>query len=408
MVEAMEKTAKSIFQYNETLEEKSIESNNFSSTKNSQLVVDLKSEADNHHYIDVKEIDYIEFYVGNAYQAMNFFVNVLGFKAVAYAGLETGVKDRVSYVVECESVRLILTSSLIYDNLISEHVKRHGDSIKDIAFVVDDINASFTKAPHSQAISMPEPTILNDGQDQAIKTTIAGYGHLVHSLVQRQPSKKTLLPQYQAIKRPSLPQQNHIVAIDHLAFCVEQGKLESWNSFYHEVFGFHESHQEAIATQYSAMNSKVLRNDNGIIKFTITEPAAGNCQSQISEFLTFNYGYGVQHLAFLSKNICQTVRFLCSRGIEFLQIPAAYYNQLEKRLGHTIPEIKTFQELNILVDKDQTGYLMQAFTKPIQSRPTFFLEIIERKGAEGFGSGNIKALFEAVESEQKRRGNLKT
>ncbi|MEH1866377.1 MAG: 4-hydroxyphenylpyruvate dioxygenase [Nostoc sp.] len=404
----MKKTAKSILGHNEILEEKILESNNFSPMKNSQLAVELKYEADHHHYIDVQEIEYIEFYVGNAYQAMNFFVNVLGFKAVAYAGLETGVKDRVSYVIECEGVRLILTSSLIYDSPISEHVKRHGDSIIDIAFIVDNINNSLTKAVQSQARPIQEPTVLCYGQDQAIKATIAGYGHLVHSLVQRHPSKKTFLPNYQPIQCPVLPSQNHIVAIDHLAFCVEQGNLESWNYFYHQVFGFHESHQEAIATQYSAMNSKVLRNDNGKIKFTITEPAAGNCQSQITEFLTFNYGYGVQHLAFLSNNICQTVRFLCSNGIEFLQIPATYYNQLEKRLGHAIPEIKTFQELNILVDKDQTGYLMQAFTKPIQSRPTFFLEIIERKGAEGFGSGNIKALFEAVESEQRRRGNLKT
>jgi 4-hydroxyphenylpyruvate dioxygenase len=403
----MENFSTSTLQINETLQQETLEKNNSHSSKNLQLAVESKSEDKKHHYVDVQEIDYIEFSVGNAYQAMIFFVNVLGFKAVAYSGLETGVKDRVSYVIECENIRLILTSSLIYDSPISEHVKRHGDSIKDIAFVVDDINDSFTKAIQSQASPILEPTVLGYGQDQIIKATIAGYGNLVHSLVQRYSSKKTFLPNYEAIQSPVLPDQNHIVAIDHLAFCVEQGKLESWNYFYHQVFGFHESHQEAIATQYSAMNSKVLTNDNGKIKFTITEPAAGNCQSQINEFLTFNYGYGVQHLAFLSQNICQTVSFLCSMGIQFLQIPAAYYNQLEKRLGHAIPEIKTFQKLNILLDRDQTGYLMQAFTKPIQTRPTFFLEIIERKGAEGFGSGNIKTLFEAVESEQRRRGNLK-
>jgi 4-hydroxyphenylpyruvate dioxygenase len=354
----------------------------------------------------VKGFDYIELYVGNAWQAMHFYRTVFGFTPVAYAGLDTGVRDRVSFVVQQGKINLVLTSAVSADGPIAEHVRVHGDGVKDIAFRVNDAERAFADTVRLGARAVHEPTVVEGPEGRIVKATIAAWGDTVHTFVQRGSYDGPFFPGYKPMKR-SLPGGRYgLAAIDHVAVSVEKGRLDYWADFYKRVLNFRQSHQEDISTEYSAMNSKVVENESGKIKFPMQEPADGKRKSQIEEYLSFYGGAGVQHIALLSGNIVETVRGLRADGVEFLNIPSAYYEALEGRVGRLPEELSTLRELNILVDRDESGYLLQVFTRPLQSRPTLFMEIIQRKGARGFGAGNIRALFEAVEREQAARGTL--
>jgi 4-hydroxyphenylpyruvate dioxygenase len=357
-------------------------------------------------FVKIKGFDYVEFYVSNPYQAAHFYRTMFGFKPVAYSGLETGTNDRVSFLIEQRNTRFLLTAGLAFDSPISDHVRLHGDGIKDIAFRVDDASTAFDIAVKRGAMPIMEPTIFEDEQGQVVKSTIATFGSTVHSFIQRDGYGGAFLPKFQPLSNSIPATSPGIAAIDHVAISVEQGQLDIWVEFYKEVLGFYPSHQEDISTEYSAMNSKVVQNDTGRIKFPMMEPAPGKRKSQIEEYLTFYRGAGVQHLALLSDDIIGTVRTLRTNSIEFLRTPDSYYDMLEGRIGKIEEDTARLRELNILVDRDAWGYLLQIFTKPLQGRPTFFIEVIQRRGARGFGGGNIKALFEAVERDQAARGNL--
>jgi 4-hydroxyphenylpyruvate dioxygenase len=355
---------------------------------------------------ELKGFDYIEFYVGNAAQAAHFYRSAFGFKVTARAGLETGVRDRVSILLEQNEIRLLLTAAQGPDSPVAEHVRVHGDSVKDIAFLVDDVERAFARAVANGASPVAEPARLEDDQGCILKATVAAYGDTVHSFVQRDAYEGPFLQGYQAITDRESRSRVGLRAVDHLAISAEAGGLDRLVEFYCDVFGFHLSHQEDVASEYSAMNSKVVQDRTGRIKFPIVEPAPSKRKSQIDEYLFYHRGPGVQHIALLADDIVTSVRSLLDNDIEFLRTPAAYYDVLEHRLGGIDIDRKAIRELGILVDRDEWGYLMQTFTKPLHSRPTVFLEIIQRKEARGFGGGNIRALFEAMEREQLRRGNL--
>lgn len=345
-------------------------------------------------------------YVGNSVQASHFYRLAFGFTPIVCAGLESGLRDHQSLVLQQSDIRLMLTSPLSPEGAIAEHVKSHGDGVKDIAFEVDDAAQVFEEAVERGARPLMEPTLLEDRKGRAIKATIAAPGDIVHSFVQRRGYDGAFLPNFQPVESPPHVPMPGIRSIDHIAFGVERGTLNEWVEFYEQVFGFHESHEENVVTANSGMNSKVVESDTGAIKFPLVEPATGKRKSQVEEYLTFHRGPGAQHIAFLSNDIVATVRALRANGIEFLKTPGTYYDRLEERVGKLDIDIATLRELSILVDRDQWGYLMQIFTKPVQGRPTMFFEIIQRNGAQGFGGGNIAALFEAVEREQLLRGNL--
>jgi len=357
-------------------------------------------------FVSLKGFDYIELYVGNAHQAAHFYRTTFGFLPVAYAGLETGECDRVSFIMEQGQIRLVLTAATSPESQVAEHVRLHGDGIKDIAFVVDDAAHAFAVAVKRGAIPVLEPSVFENQDGRLIKATIAHCGQIAHSFIQRDDSLHAFFPNYRAITKASPALSTGLKSIDHIAISVERGTLDRWIDFYKNVLDFHQSHQEDIFTEYSAMRSVVVQNSNESIKFPIMEPAPGRRKSQIEEYLEFNRGPGAQHVAFLSSNIMETVRLLRENSIEFLLSPDTYYQMLEDRIGVIDEDINSLRELNILVDRDQCGYLLQIFSKPLQSRPTLFIEIIQRVGARGFGGGNIRALFEAVEREQAMRGNL--
>lgn len=355
----------------------------------------------------LKGIDYIEFYVGNPLQSAYFYRSLFGFKMTAQAGLETGVRDRTSWLVESNKVRLVLTGALSADSPIAEHVRVHGDGIKDIAFIVDDAVQAFELAVRQGARPVLEPELREDDNGLLLKATVAVYGDTVHSFVERRAYRDAFMPGFQEFKQISADDSLGIQRIDHVAFNVEQGTLDRWIEFYQEVLNFEEVHRESVSTGVSAMNSKVVGNSERNILFPIVEPAPAKKRSQIDEYLSYHNGSGVQHIALYSDNIVETVRCLRARGIEFLRTPNTYYDMLEDRVGKIEPDLlKAIQEQNILVDRDEWGSLMQIFSKPVQGRPTFFLEVIQRNGARTFGGGNIKALFEAVEREQAMRGNV--
>jgi 4-hydroxyphenylpyruvate dioxygenase len=356
--------------------------------------------------LELKGIDYIEFYVGNANHTAHFYRSTFGFAPLAYTGLETGVRDRTTLVIEQRNICLALTSPLGPDGEIADHIKLHGDGVKDIAFTVEDAVGAFEEAVRRGARPVTEPTVIEDASGKVIKATIAAFGDTVHSFIERNNYKGAFLPNYRTFDTGTGRDTLGLAAIDHVAVTAEPGKLDEWVDFYNNVLGFHQSHQEDVSTEYSAMNSKVVQNGNGRIKFPIVEPAPGRRKSQIEEYLAFYGGPGTQHVALLSSDILQAVRELRASGVEFLKVPDTYYDVLESRVGSIDEDLDTLRELNILVDRDASGYLMQVFTKPVQSRPTVFLEVIQRKGASGFGGGNIKALFESVEREQALRGNL--
>ncbi len=355
----------------------------------------------------LRGFDYLEFYVGNAFQAAHFYRNLYGFKPVAFAGLETGVRDRVSIVLEQNDIRLVLTTALTPDHPITRHVSLHGDDVRDIAFTVTDAESAYNAAIRNGAHSILPPTEVSDRTGSIVKATVAALGDTVHSFIQRDgDSLEAFFPGFQIIENPPPTVPTGLMTIDHIAISVEAHTLNRMVDFYHEVLSFHHSFREDILTEYSSMNSKVVENGTGSIKFPLVEPARGRRMSQIEEYLTFHYGPGAQHVAFSSNDIISSVRALRANGNEFLRTPPTYYSVLTERIGEVAEDLEELRELNILVDRDEWGYLMQIFSKPVMTRPTIFTEIIQRKNARGFGAGNIKALFEAIERDQAKRGNL--
>ena len=356
--------------------------------------------------LQIKGIDHLELYVGNAAQTAYFYRTAFGFTPAAIASLETGAVDRMSLVLQQNDIRMIVTSALSPESPIAQHVNLHGDSIKDIAFAVDDAAQAFEEATKRGARPVMEPTVFEQDGVRTVKATIGAYsGDTVHSLVQRTPDAP-LLPNSAPIPLPPATNSIGLVAFDHAAICVEAGMMQPWVDFYVNVMDFHVAHQEDVATEYTGMYSKQVENAAGTVKFPIAEPAPSKRKSQINEYLNFHHGPGVQHVALLSDSICDTVRALRDCGIDFLRAPATYYDRLEERVGSVSTDVSLLRELNVLVDRDEWGHLLQVFTKPLHARPTVFMEIIQRQGARGFGGGNIRSLFQAIESEQAARGTL--
>jgi len=362
-------------------------------------------------FMPIQAFDHIEFSVGNAKQAAYYFQSAWGFRPVAYAGLETGIRDRSSYVLEQGDFRFVLTSPLSSSSPLAEHVHRHGDGVKVMALRVEDAERAYREATSRGAQGVMPPARLHDEHGSVVQASIATYGETIHTFVERQDYQGAFLPGYRALETPMLWEQLpvSITSIDHVVGNVELGKMNEWVSFYERVLGFTQLihfDDRAISTEYSALMSKVMQNGSGRIKFPINEPAQGRRKSQIDEYLDFYGGPGVQHIALTTNDIITTVRNLEARGVEFLKTPQTYYADVLDRVGHIDEDIQQLAELGILVDHDDEGYLLQIFTHPVVNRPTVFFEIIQRKGARGFGEGNFKALFEALEREQDLRGNL--
>ncbi len=359
--------------------------------------------------IDIQGIDHVEMWVGNGRQAAYFFCTAFGFTPLAYAGQETGQRDRMSYLLGQGSVRLVVTAPLDQQSAVAQHVNLHGDGVKDIAFRVQDARAAFEQAVRRGARPLVEPTVLEDSEGTIMRATIATVGDTVHTFVQRQGYSGVFQPAYQALmpSRASRPSSSmSLTEVDHLGICVEAGTLNSWVDYYCHIFGFHLVHQEDVVTANSAMHSSVVQDSTGVVKLPMQEPAPGKRTSQIEEFLASYHGSGVQHLALSTQDIVATIRALRESGIEFLSTPDSYYEGISSRVGSIEENIDDLRQQHILVDRDDWGYLLQVFSKPVTSRPTLFLEVIQRRDARGFGSGNIKALFEAVERDQALRGHL--
>ena len=353
--------------------------------------------------------DYLELYVGNAKQAAHYYQSAFGFQLVGYRGPETGTRDRVTYVLTQSKIRLLLTSPLGPDGEIAEHLTKHGDGVRDIALWVDNARDAFEKALQRGAVPLHGPKVLKDDAGEVIVAAIRIYGDTIHSLVERRNYRGLFMPGFAARTPRYQPSETGLLYVDHCVGNVELGKMNVWVGFYEKVMGFKNLvtfDDEDISTEYSALMSKVMASGNERIKFPINEPAQGKKKSQIDEYLDFYRGPGVQHLALATNDIIATVSSLRDRGVEFLTTPTSYYADLQKRVGKIDEPLDTLQELGILVDRDPEGYLLQIFTKNVQDRPTVFFEIIQRKGARGFGKGNFRALFEAIEREQALRGNL--
>ena len=362
-----------------------------------------------HDTFPINGTDYIEFWVGNARQSALYYRAAFGFQLTAYRGPETGVRDRSSYLLTQGKIRFVLTTALYPDSQISEHVKRHGDGVRDLAFWVDDARAAYSAAIERGATSAQEPTVMSDEHGEVVVAGITTYGDTIHSLVERKNYKGLFLPGFQPIASPFMPDSVGLKYVDHCVGNVELGKMNHWVGYYSKVLGFYNLlsfDDKDISTEYTALMSKVMSNGNGRIKFPINEPAAGKKKSQIDEYLQFYHGPGVQHIAMATDDIVATVTALKSRGVEFLQAPKSYYQELGARVGRIDESMDALESLGVLVDRDDEGYLLQIFSKPVQDRPTLFYEIIQRKGAKSFGKGNFKALFEAIEQEQALRGNL--
>jgi 4-hydroxyphenylpyruvate dioxygenase len=353
--------------------------------------------------------DYIEFYVGNAKQASHYYRSAFGFKLIGYRGPETGVRDKATYLLSQNKIRLLLTTSLGADAEIAEHVKTHGDGVRDIALWVDDARDAYSKAIERGAVSHHEPRVMRDDNGEVVMSAIKIYGDTIHTFVERKNYRGFFLPGFREMNPHYQAEETGLLHVDHCVGNVELGKMNYWVEFYERVMGFKNLisfDDKDISTEYSSLMSKVVSNGNERIKFPINEPAAGKKKSQIDEYLEFYRGPGVQHMALATDDIIHTVTTLRNRGVEFLTVPTSYYDELQARVGKIDEPLEKLQELGILVDRDPDGYLLQIFSKPIQDRPTLFYEIIERKGARSFGKGNFKALFEAIEREQAARGNL--
>ncbi len=360
-------------------------------------------------FLPINGTDYVEFYVGNAKQAAHYYQSAFGFQPLAYAGLETGLKDRTSYVLIQDKIRFVFTSSLAPDSPVAEHVKQHGDGVKVVALWVDDAHKSFKETTKRGAKSYFEPQTFTDKSGKVVLSGIHTYGETVHVFVERKDYKGTFLPGFERWDPYYRPSPTGLKYVDHMVGNVGWGEMNTWVDFYSRVMGFSQLisfDDKDISTEYTALMSKVMANSNMRIKFPINEPAAGKKKSQVEEYIDFYCGAGVQHVAMATDNIVETVIALHDRGVEFLQVPEIYYQTLKDRIGKIDENIDPLKELGILVDRDEDGYLLQIFSKPVEDRPTVFFEIIQRKGAKSFGKGNFKALFEAIELEQSKRGTL--
>ena len=361
-------------------------------------------------FLPLKGTDFVEFYVGNAKQSAYYYQAAFGFALVAYAGPETGLRDRASYVLQQGKIRLVLTTSLLPDSDITRHVARHGDGVKVMALWVDDARSAWEETTQRGARSAFEPYTLEDEHGRVTLSGIYTYGESIHTFVERTNYRGPFMPGY--VAKSSLVPQGAPVGLLHVDHCVGNvgwGEMNQWVKFYEDVMGFKlllTFDDEDISTEYSALMSKVVSNGNGYVKFPINEPAEGKKRSQIEEYLDYYHSPGVQHIAIATHDIRATVAELRRRGVEFLTVPAAYYDDLLERIGAIDEDLESLKALNLLVDRDEEGYLLQIFTKPVEDRPTVFYEIIQRKGAKSFGKGNFKALFESIEREQALRGNL--
>jgi 4-hydroxyphenylpyruvate dioxygenase len=361
-------------------------------------------------FMPINGTDYLELYVSNSKQAAHFYKTAFGFQSLAYAGLETGLKDRESYVVGQDKIRLILTSPLKSGTEIGKHIDDHGDGVKVVALWVDDATYAYNTAMEKGAKSYMEPRTEEDTDGTVVRSGIHTYGETVHIFVERKDYSGTFLPGYRKWETPDYnPTSTGLKFVDHMVGNVGWNRMNEWVDFYSNVLGFTQIlsfDDKDISTDFTALMSKVMSNGNGRIKFPINEPAEGKKKSQVEEYLDFYEGEGIQHIAVATDDIIQTVRDLKSRGIEFLKVPDTYYDVVLDRVGKIDEDLAPLRELGILVDRDDEGYLLQIFTRPIEPRPTMFFEIIQRKGAQSFGKGNFKALFEAIEREQELRGTL--
>jgi 4-hydroxyphenylpyruvate dioxygenase len=357
--------------------------------------------------VSIQGIDHLELYVGNSFQAAHFYCSALGFTPVAFAGLETGVRDRTSYVVQQGKVRLVLSSPLGPDTPIAFHVHQHGDGTRDVAFTVPDAAEAFELAVSRGARPVCPPTTTTSEDGVFVSATIGAFGDSLHTFVERRAFHGAFAPGFRALAGAPKHAGIGITEVDHIAIGMREGDLARWVDFYVEVMGFHEAHEEMVFTERSRMNSKVVADATGAVKFPIVEPKGGTGNSQIDEYLNFHRGCGTQHIAFGCEDICAAVMAVRDRGVEFVRVPSTYYDLLEARVGAREPaELDRLRMAGVLVDRDDYGQLLQSFTRSISGRPTMFLELIERRGARGFGGGDIQALFEAVEREQMQRGTL--
>ena len=364
---------------------------------------------ENIDFLPLLGTDHIEFYVGNAKQAAYYYQSAWGYELVAYNGPENGNRESCSYVLQQGKVVLVLTTALRSGHSIAQHVAKHGDGVKVLALWVDDAEAAYLETMARGAKSVAEPSTHTDANGTVRMASIATYGETIHTFIERKNYNGPFLPGFVAAKSTIAVKPLGIEHVDHCVGNVELGKMNEWVGFYESVMGFKlliTFDDEDISTEYSALMSKVVSNGNGYVKFPINEPASGKRKSQIEEYLDFYGGAGVQHLALATKDIVATITELRTRGIDFLKVPESYYDTLKARVGTIDEDIAKLKALNILVDRDEEGYLLQIFTKPVEDRPTLFFEIIQRKGATSFGKGNFKALFEAIELEQELRGNL--
>ncbi|MEA3424943.1 MAG: 4-hydroxyphenylpyruvate dioxygenase [Bacteroidota bacterium] len=360
-------------------------------------------------FLPLQGTDYVEFYVGNAKQAAHFYKTAFGFQSLAYAGPETGVKDRASYVVRQNKLTFVFTTPLRSQNPMADHIYKHGDGVKMLALKVADAADAWKQTTARGARSYQEPVTLTDADGELVLSGIHTYGDTVHLFVERKNYRGAFMPGFRKWETLYQPAETGLLYVDHCVGNVGWNQMNRWVKFYEEVMGFRNIlsfDDNDISTEYSALMSKVMSNGNGFVKFPINEPAEGKKKSQVEEYLDYYDGEGCQHVALATNDIVKTVTELRNRGVEFLQVPSSYYADLLSRVGHIDEDLRPLEELGILVDRDDEGYLLQIFTKPVEDRPTLFFEIIQRKGAKSFGKGNFKALFEAIEREQELRGNL--
>ncbi len=360
-------------------------------------------------FLPINGTDYVELYVGNAKQAAHYYKTAFGFQELAYAGLETGLKDRVSYVLVQDKIRLVLTTPFDSSSEISEHIRKHGDGVKVIALWVEDARKAFEETTARGAKPYLQPEVLTDSAGEVVRSGIHTYGDTVHVFVERKNYRGVFMPGYEAWKTEYQPTSTGLKYIDHMVGNVELGTMNTWANFYAKVMGFANLitfDDKDISTEYTALMSKVMSNGNGRIKFPINEPALGLKKSQVEEYLDFYGGPGCQHIAVATDDIVFTISEMRKRGVEFLYVPGTYYDTVKERVGIIEEDMEELKRWGIMVDRDEDGYLLQIFTKPVEDRPTLFFEIIQRKGAKSFGKGNFQALFESIEAEQARRGTL--
>ena len=373
------------------------------------LIAEKVKQQTQNDFLPLQGTDYVEFYVGNAKQAAHFYKTAFGFKSIAYAGPETGVKDRASYVVSQNKLTFVLTTPIKANNEIAEHIYKHGDGVKFLSLRVDDAKDAWLQTTQRGAKTYMEPTVLQDADGEVVMSGIHTYGDTVHLFIERKNYNGVFMPGFRKWESVYNPPETGLLYVDHCVGNVGWNQMNPWVKFYEDVMGFKNIlsfDDNDISTEYSALMSKVMSSGNGYVKFPINEPAEGKKKSQVEEYLEFYNGEGVQHVALATNNIIETVTDLQNRGVEFLKVPGSYYETVLQRVGHIDEDLKILSELGILIDKDDEGYLLQIFTKPVEDRPTLFFEIIQRKGAKSFGKGNFKALFEALEREQDLRGNL--